>query len=47
MVSSMGGKDVDDVVDGNVASKAGDIGDNSGMTCRGEVSGVVLNMRVV
>ena len=26
-----------DVVDGNVASKAGDVGDNGGMTCRGEV----------
>ena len=27
------------VVDGNVASKAGDIGDNGGMACGGEVSG--------
>ena len=38
MVSSMGGSDVGDVVDGNVASKAGDVGDNCGMTCGGEVS---------
>ena len=37
MVSSMGGNAVGDVVDGNVASKARDVGDNSGMTCRGEV----------
>ena len=34
----MGGNVVGDVVDGNVASKAGDVGDNGGMTCRGEVS---------
>ena len=39
MVSSMGGNDVGDVVDGNVASKVGDIGDNGGMTCGGEVFG--------
>ena len=39
MVSSMGGNAVGDVVDGNVASKAGDVGDNGGMTCGGEVSG--------
>ena len=39
MVLSMGGNDASDVVDGNVASKAGDVGDNGGMTCGGEVSG--------
>ena len=39
MVPSMGGNVVGDVVDGNVASKAGDVGDNGGMTCGGEVSG--------
>ena len=33
----MGGNVVGDVVDGNVASKVGDVGDNSGMTCGGEV----------
>ena len=33
----MGGTDVGDAVDGNVASKAGDVGDNGGMTCGGEV----------
>ena len=38
MVSLMGGNDVGDVIDGNVASKAGDVGDNGGMTCGGEVS---------
>ena len=38
MVSSMGGNDVGDFVYGNVASKAGDLGDNGGMTCEGEVS---------
>ena len=27
-----------DVVDGNVASKARDVGDNGGMACRGKVS---------
>ena len=37
MVSSMRGNDVGDV-DGNVAFKAGDVGDNGGMTCEGEVS---------
>ena len=37
MVSSMGGNDVGDVIDGNVASKAEDVGDNGGMTCGGEV----------
>ena len=37
MVSSMGGDVVGDVVDGNVASKVGDVGDNGGMTCRREV----------
>ena len=39
MVSSMRDNDVGDVVDGNVASKAGVLGDNGGMTCGGEVSG--------
>ena len=38
MVSSMKGNNVGDVVDGNVASKVGDVGDNCGMTCGGEVS---------
>ena len=38
MVSSMGGNDVGDVVDGNVTSKVGDVGDNGGMTCGEEVS---------
>ena len=38
MVSSMRGNDVGDVVDGNVASKARDVGNNGGMTCGGEVS---------
>ena len=38
MVSSMGGNVIGDVVDGNVASKAGDVGDNGGMTCGREVS---------
>ena len=33
----MGGN-VGNVVDGNVASKARDVGDNGGMTCGGEVS---------
>ena len=37
MVLAMGGNDVGDVVDGNVASKAGDVGDNGRMTCGGEV----------
>ena len=35
----MGGNDVADVVDSNVAYKTGDVGDNGGMTCGGEVSG--------
>ena len=39
MVSSMGGNVLGDVVDGNVASKARDVGDDGGMTCGGEVSG--------
>ena len=39
MVSSMGGNVIGDVVDGNVVSKAGDVGDNGGMTCGGEVFG--------
>ena len=47
MVSSMGSNVVGDVVDGNVASKAGDLGDNGGMRCGGEVSRVVRNMQVV
>ena len=34
-----GGNGVGDVVDGNVASKAEDIGDSGGMTCGGEFSG--------
>ena len=38
MVSSMRDNDVGDVVDGNVASKTEDVGDNVVMTCRGEVS---------
>ena len=38
MVSSMGGNAKCDVVDGNVASKVGDVGDNGGMTCGGKVS---------
>ena len=33
MVSSLGSNVAGDVVDGNVASKAGDVGDNGGMTC--------------
>ena len=47
MVSSMRGIDVGNVVDGNVASKAGDVGDNGGMICEGEISGVMWNTRVV
>ena len=47
MVSSMRGNDVGDVVDGNVASKVGDVGDNSGMECGGESLGVVWNTRMV
>ena len=39
MVSLMGGNATCDVVDGNVASKARDVGDNAGMTCRVEVYG--------
>ena len=35
MVSSMGGNDVGDVVDGNVAFKAEDVGKIGGMTCGG------------
>ena len=37
MVSSMGGNAAVDIVDGNVASKAGDVDDNGGMTCGAEV----------
>ena len=37
MVSSMGGNDVGDVVDGNVASTAGDVVDNGKMTYGEEV----------
>ena len=40
MVSSMGGNDVGDVINGNVASKAEDVGDNGGTTCGGEFFGV-------
>ena len=43
----MGGNVVGDVVDGNVASKARDVGDNGGMTCGVEVSRVVWNTLVV
>ena len=46
MVSSMGGNDVGDV-DGNVASKAGYVGDNCEMTSRGQSLGVVWNTQVV
>ena len=38
MVSSIGGNDVGDVIDGNVASKVRYVGDNGGMTCGGEFS---------
>ena len=38
MISSMGGNDTGDVVDGNVTSKARDVDDNGGMTCGAEVS---------
>ena len=38
MVSSTGSNVVGDVIDSNVASKAGDVGDNGGMTCGREVS---------
>ena len=38
MVSSMGGNDVGDVVDGYVASKVSDVGGKGGMTCGEEVS---------
>ena len=38
MVSSMGGNAASDVVDGNVASKAVDVGDNGRMTCGMEFS---------
>ena len=47
MVSSIGGNATGDIVDGNVASKARDMGDNGGMTCGEEVFGVVWNMWVV
>ena len=40
IVSSMGGNDVGDVINGNVASKAGDVGDNDGMSCGEKVSRV-------
>ena len=43
----MGGNAARDVVDGNVASKARDVGDNGGMTCGAEVYEVVWNMWVV
>ena len=38
MVSSMGSNVAGDVVDGNVASKARDVGDNGGMPCEAKVS---------
>ena len=38
MVSSMGDNVVSDIVDGNVASKARDMGDNDGMICGPRVS---------
>ena len=47
MVSSMGGNGVGDVINGNVASKVGDVGDNGGMKCGWEVYGVVWNTWVV
>ena len=39
MVSSIGGNDVGDVIDGSMASKIRAVGDNGGMTCGGEVFG--------
>ena len=47
MVSSMGGNDVGDVVDSNVASMVEDVGDNGGMTCGGEVSRCGVEYAVV
>ena len=47
MVSSIGGNATGDIVDGNVASKARDMGDNGGMTRGEEVFGEVWNMWVV
>ena len=47
MVSSMRSNDVGDVVDGNVAFKARDVGDNGGMICEGEISRVMWNTQVV
>ena len=49
MVSSMGSNATGDgeVIDGNVASKAGDVGDNGGMTCETEVSGVILSLFLI
>ena len=38
MISSMRDNVVGDVVDGNVTSKVGDVGDNGGMTCGAKVS---------
>ena len=42
----MGGNVVGDVIDGNVTSKARDVGDNGGMTCGEEVFGI-WNTQVV
>ena len=47
MVSSIGDNVVGDIVDGNVASKARDLGDNGRMTCGGEVSRWWVKTRVV
>ena len=47
MVSLMGDNYVGDIVDGNVTSKVGDIGDNGGMACGGEVFGGGVETRVV
>ena len=53
MVSLMGDNAIGDVVDGNVTSKARDVGDNGGITRGGEVFeggveyGVVWNTPVV
>ena len=47
MVSSMGGNVVGDVVDGNVVSKAGDVGDNGRMTCGAEVFGGGVEVSLV
>ena len=44
---TMGGNTASDVVNGNVASKAGDVSINGRMTCGAEVSRVVWNTRVI